>query len=312
MTDKVIKIGTRKSELAMAQSETVRQALLAKFPGRKFELFPVVTTGDERRDKLNLNVEDKKQWVIEIENLLLNKEIDLAVHSAKDVPINIEKGTSIQSILPREDSQDILILKTGVSLGDEKAFLGLPKGCAIGTSSKRRKAQILMLRPDIEVVPFRGNINRRVEKLAVDEKLSGIVLAAAGVNRLKLDAERIVPIGDLQMLSAVGQGQLLAQFLTADSEAEKMLSEISNVSDQHCYEAERKVIEVLGADCHSAVGVKARMLGDEITVECVVLNEAGTSFIRESVTGERSKRLKSAEFLANSLIEKGARTLLFA
>lgn len=312
MFKEVITIGTRQSELAMAQSETVRQSLLKRFPGRKFELLPVTTTGDLRRDRLNLNVEDKKQWVIEIEHLLLSGEVDIAVHSAKDVPINIENGTDVRSVLRREDSRDVMIVRSCGIVDSKNPLSSLPRGCKIGTSSKRRRAQILLSRPDIEVIPFRGNVNKRIEKLNADETLTAIILAAAGVNRLSLDKEKVIPIDHSKMLSAVGQGQLLAQYLKVNETIAEMISAISETEDQYCYETERKLIEVLGADCHSSVGVKANLLGEEISLECIVLSSDGKESIREKIVSKLPDRLKSAEILAKSLIEKGAKTLLMS
>ena len=150
------KIGTRNSKLAQTQSGMVLDAIQSFFPEVDFELVPILTTGDVRRDSLNLQVQDKKQWVIEIENKLLDGEIDFAVHSAKDVPLNIESETKLVPVLERKDPRDVLLLKREIG-----HFLEIEKGARIGTSSKRRQAQLLSHRPDLNIFPIRGNIDTR-------------------------------------------------------------------------------------------------------------------------------------------------------
>ena len=304
--DNLIKIGTRNSALAMAQSGIVRDELTRIFPEYKFELYPIITTGDARRDNLNLKVEDKKQWVIEIEQKLLNQEIDLAIHSAKDVPLNLEAGTEICTILKRESFNDIIISKD-LSI---RSIEDLPQNANVGTSSKRRHAQLKNVRRDIIIVPLKGNIDSRIRKLLDNNIYDAIVLAEAGVNRLNIKGLNSNKILNDNFLPAVGQGQLLSQFLASRFDIKAMLDKIRDINSDICYHAERAVVDRIGADCHSAFSILATIKEDKILIKSSVFDSDGGACISHEVIGPVSEAQDLAKDLSSKLISLGARKLL--
>lgn len=312
MSESRIRIGTRNSKLALAQSGLVVERLKKSFPSYSFELVPIVTTGDYRRDRLGVSVEDKKQWVIEIEKQLLSNSIDCAIHSAKDVPLNIENGTALIPVLERQTARDVLITRPeGSSIAAENVFSSIPHGVHIGTSSKRRKAHILAVRPDITVSDVKGNINTRIDALLASDAFFGIILAEAGLRRLEISGVSLHPFSCDEMYPAVGQGQLVAQYVDSRHDVFQILSAVSSEKSQHCFFCERKVIENLEADCHSAVGVYAQYVGeDHIKVSSAVYSVDGSSHITKSTHGDKSQFLSLAEDLSNQLLASGARALL--
>lgn len=311
MEQELIKIGTRNSLLALTQAGLVKSALERAYPELIFELIPAITTGDYRRDKLNLNVEDKKQWVIEIERMLLNGEIDLAIHSAKDVPLNIEIGTELKTVLPRECASDLVCYRNSANLTILTNIHELPQRAMIGTSSKRRVAQLLKLRPDLQIVPIRGNVTTRLEKLNMAEELDAIVIATAGMNRLNISNILSFKLSLDEMVPAVGQGQLLAQFLSKNNKINKLLESVSVAKDQLLYEVERLVIDILGADCHSSIGVNARIREENFfMLDVVILSLSGDRILRKQMTGRLEEALLLASKAAEELKTEGAESLL--
>ncbi len=309
---KIIKIGSRPSDLAITQVQLVISKLQPLYPEFSFVVVPVKTTGDIRRDAHQLNVRDKKEWVIELENKILSGDIDFAIHCAKDVPLAIENGTSICTVLPRAGCFDVLLYNTS---GESGAFGGalsiLHPGATVGTSSKRRKAQLLRLRPDLCVVQCRGNVPTRVSKLRDQKLYDGLVLAVAGLERLNLhDHPLSYVFSTEEMLPAVGQGVLLAQFASSNESIKEMLSSITDRNTQCVYEAERAFVDVLGADCHSSVGIYADLSNSSITLTGRVLSDDGFECIEDSVTGDSAHPEKLGESLGKSLVEKGAAALL--
>ncbi len=312
MERRLIKIGTRTSALALAQSALVRQALIVAHPEYDFKLIPAVTTGDYRRDKLNLQVEDKKQWVIEIERMLLDREIELAIHSAKDVPLNIESGTALKTVLARESALDLVCYRKVEGLKVIAHISELPLRARVGTSSKRRAAQLLSLRSDLQVVPLRGNVTTRIEKLTTGNEFDAIVIASAGVNRLNIVGVNKFELDIEQMIPAVGQGQLLAQYISTTEEIMHLLEAVSFKQDQLRYDVERLVIEALGADCHSCVGVNARIEnGTVFHLNVIVLSVMGDRILRKTMTGSIQDAISLGARAASELINEGAENLLF-
>lgn len=313
MSKPLIKVGTRNSQLALTQSGLVTKELEGRFPEYKFELIPIVTTGDYRRDKLGLSVEDKKQWIIEIEGRLLAREIDLAIHSAKDVPLNIESGTKLIPVMKRASAKDVLLISEDKTLEDANSILKLiPAGVCLGTSSKRRKAQILHARKDLSVLDLKGNINTRVEKLKNSNTYFGIILAEAGISRLGVDGIKIFPFSVEEMLPSVGQGQLVAQCLEDNNKIDEMLGVLADDSVKNCFFAERKVVEILGADCHSAVGVYAEYLeSDSVRISASVFSREGDDKISKVLRGSSSDIHSLSIKLSQDLLDSGAKELLF-
>ncbi|MET0683707.1 MAG: hydroxymethylbilane synthase [Solirubrobacteraceae bacterium] len=226
----MIRLGTRGSALALAQARWVAARV-----GDEAELVEITTAGDLARD-----IGDKSRWTGALERALLDGEIDVAVHSAKDVPIELAAGTAVAAVPVREDARDVLV---GASSLD-----ALPAGARVGTSALRRRAQVLALRPDVEVVELRGNVDTRLRKLAAGE-VDALVLAAAGLARLGRDD---VAGAALPFTPAPGQGCLLLQALEGAS-----LPSVDDTAARGALEAERAVAAALGASCHTALGVHA-------------------------------------------------------
>ena len=311
MSSEVIKIGTRKSALAVKQTHMVIDAIKKIQPEINIEIVELTTTGDFRRDKLNLQVQDKKQWIIELEKAILAEEVDFAVHSGKDVPLNLEIGTAITSVLEREDARDVFISNLHEPvLGSEIPFNFLKLGAKVGTSSKRRKAQLLRLRPDLDVIQCRGNITTRIEKVLDNSEYDAIVIGQAGVNRLEIKKGYYKSLSISEMVPAVCQGTLVCQFKASQTKIANLLASIVKSPVQIAFEAERALIEELGADCHSSLGVYANILQESLKMISRVCSADGTVVIEGQVEGNYSDIKSLSKLLANDLIEKGALKLL--
>jgi hydroxymethylbilane synthase len=310
MTSRVFRVGTRKSALALKQTEMVIENLSLLCPGINLKVVEMNTTGDFRRDKLNLQVQDKKQWIIELERALLRDQIDFAVHSGKDVPLNLEEGTKVISILEREDPRDIVITNSSLSEQDATNLNFLHQGAKIGTSSKRRKAQLLKLRPDLIVVQCRGNVPTRIDKVLVDNEFDAIILGAAGIKRLNINKGQHVVLEANTFVPAACQGTLACQFRISDSEVEDLLSNLSNPSTQASFKAERSIIGHLGADCHSALGVFAVVKDEDISISARVCSVDGTTTIESISSGSLSEMDKHIESIVSDLLKRGAKALL--
>ena len=228
-----LRLGTRGSALALAQAHWVAARL-----GGAAEIVEVTTAGDLARD-----VGDKSRWTGALERALLAGEIDLAVHSAKDVPAELAPGTAIAAVPPREDPRDVLVGAPSLD--------ALPAGARVGTSALRRRAQLLAVRPDLDVVELRGNVDTRLRKLAAGE-VDALVLAAAGLARLGRDDVVAAPLEGAVFVPAPGQGALLVQGRAGDA-----LPAVDDAAAHAALAAERAVAARLGASCHTAIGVQA-------------------------------------------------------
>jgi hydroxymethylbilane synthase len=277
-----VRIATRGSALALAQARWVAERL----PG-PVELVEVMTSGDRRRA-----VDDKREWVAEIEDALLRGDADLAVHSAKDVPAQLADGLAIVGAPARATPFDALC---GASSLD-----ALPAGARVGTSSLRRRAQLLARRPDVEVVELRGNVDTRLRKLAAGEA-DALILAAAGLERLGREGE----IGCLlDFVPAAGQGLLLVEG-RAESEVGDEITDGEAWSALH---AERRLVAELGADCRSAVGGHVSRDGDRWRIRAWVGRDDGSAWIADELDGDDPVAL--AQEVARRLLACGAEELL--
>lgn len=302
---KRFRIATRGSALALAQAEVVKAAILGLYPEFEIELLIVKTTGDKKQG-LGPNVtRDKRDWIHEIELAVLNGEADLAVHSAKDVPVEIASATAVHSVLKREDYCDVLVLAS--PHGKTNSIVTLPPNARIGSSSLRRRAQLKRLRRDLELQECRGNVPTRLARLS---ELDGIILARAGLNRLKSEAGCVIDIPVSEMIPAVNQGILAVQIRRDREEMRGVVEQLGEDLVERCFVAERAVIRALGADCHSAVGVLGHPKSDQGGIELVarVLNRDGTEVVEASAEG--SDPLEIGGVVSEILIEKGALKLL--
>jgi hydroxymethylbilane synthase len=297
-----IALGTRGSQLALAQAEIAKQALLSSGLVETVDLCIIKTTGDQRLD-LRLDDSgksfDKGLFTKELEQALLKGEIDLAVHSLKDLPTEAVENLIIDAVLPREDPVDILISKFPHGLD------GLPKGSLIATSSPRRAQQVTHLRPDIQVCAVRGNLPTRLEKLVRAKDWSGIILARAGLRRLNLmpEQERLSFLDSnlfvaalREMLPAAGQGAIALQCRANDTVVRSILSRVNDPVSWDCVRAEREFLRLVGGGCNVPIGVYAKVIGDTMTLAGIVFEEAGK--VRQaSVTAPLKSPLDAAKTL---------------
>lgn len=257
MKQKLTRIGTRGSALALAQTELVVSAIKAKYPGAVIEKVIISTKGDRETDKPVSSFGDKGVFITEIEEALSNGSIDMAVHSAKDLPGELKEGLCIPCVLPREDARDVLVTRAGTLFGDLKN----KHGVVIGTGSRRRQMQFLKLCGNAEFKGIRGNVDTRINKLR-NGVYDGIILAAAGLKRLCLDKEKDLSYKyfDIEeIMPAGGQGIIAVEArkedVNKDTYTGRILRDINDSGTFIHFQNERKIIEASGAGCNSSIGV---------------------------------------------------------
>ncbi len=269
-----LRIATRGSQLARFQANLVREALMARHPGlAPPELVIVRTTGDRVRDRPLAEVGGKGVFTAEIDRVVARGEADLAVHSMKDVETSIAPEVVLGCVLPRADPRDAFVSTVASSIGD------LPRGARVGTSSIRRRAQILSLRPDLEIVAWRGNVDTRLARLK-EGKAAATLLAAAGLERLGLLHEATALIDPDDMLPAAGQGAIGVTCRTGDSEVLALLETIDDAPTRRCVEAERAVLGILDGSCRTPVAALATEFGIMTRVRGQVLSHDGRQRVR--------------------------------
>lgn len=298
-----IKIGTRGSKLALAQTDAVVQSLKKAAPQINAEICVIKTSGDIMQDVSLLQIGGQGVFVKEIEEALLAGIIDLAVHSMKDVPGEIPEGLIFAAILPREDVRDILVSRGRIK------FEFMPKGAKIGTGSLRRGAQIKAILPDVEIVALRGNIDTRLKKIET-ENLTGVILAAAGMKRLGY-TQKITQFLPVElMLPAVGQGALGLQIRKTDSDLARILAALNHAPTATELAAERSYLRALGGGCRLPIAAYAFMEGQRLALEGLVAAPNGTSVIRDKVWGAPDEADDLGQKLAEMIMEKGGKKLL--
>ncbi|HMJ71774.1 MAG TPA: hydroxymethylbilane synthase [Solirubrobacterales bacterium] len=283
----MIRIATRNSALAKAQAGQVA-ALLGGA-----ELIEVSSDGE---------VGDKARFVRGVERALLAREAEIGVHSAKDLPAEMPEGLVIAAVPVREDPADVWI-GTGGSLDD------VSEGARVGTASLRRRAQLLAARPDLEVSELHGNVDTRLRKLG-EEELDGVVLAAAGLNRLGREGEVSFTLPAGAMVPAAGQGALVLQARGSDADSIAAAAEIGDEMALRELTAERAVVALLGATCATPIGVHAQVDGGGLTIEAFVGLPDGSEWIRDRVEGEAEEPAAAGALLAERLLSAGARDIL--
>jgi len=253
-------VGTRGSKLALTQTKGVIKQLSQHHPELEFEIKVIQTKGDMFQDVALEKIGDKGLFVKEIEQQLLSEEIDLAIHSMKDMPSTSPAGLIFTKAPKREDSRDVLVLK-----GAFKALADLPMGATIGTGSKRRKFQLLTLRPDLNVVPIRGNVDTRLAKIET-ENLDGTILAAAGLHRLDYHNKITEYLSKDDFIPAPAQGALALQIRESDQWLAERLQALAHVPTQLEIEAERGFLAGINGTCHEPIGAKATIVGETLTL----------------------------------------------
>lgn len=271
---RTIKLGTRRSPLAMAQAEEARARLCAAhgWPQGAVELVPVTASGDRIQDRPLAEIGGKALWTKELDAWLLAEEIDFAVHSLKDVETIRPEALAIAAILPREDVRDVLVGAASIH--------ALPRGARVGTSAPRRAAQLLHARPDCTVVPFRGNVATRLAKLAAGEA-DATLLALAGLNRLGQHGVGH-PLDAKEWLPAPGQGAIAIECRANDNAMRALLLAIDHGASHAAVIAERALLAALGGNCHSPIAVLTRAEGETLVMEAALFSPDGS----ERVAGE--------------------------
>jgi len=299
-----LRIGSRGSQLALWQANQVAGLLRAR--GHQVEIQIIKTTGDKSQDVPLAQVGTKGMFTKEIEEALAAGQIDLAVHSLKDLPTTLPSGFSLAAVMKREDPRDIFLSHRFASPGE------LPPGAHVGTSSLRRQAQLRALRSDLQVVPLRGNVDTRMRRLRSGD-LEAIVLSAAGLDRLQLSAPHCYIFPIEQMCPAAGQGALAIEIREGDTAALGVVSVLDHARSRAAITAERAALEKLGGGCQVPIGAYAAFAkagGEELILRAVVARPNGSEVLRHAEIGCEPVRLGCAA--AEALIAAGAGRILAA
>lgn len=297
-------IATRKSKLALWQSEHIKAELEKAYPEMKVELSEMSTKGDKILDTPLAKIGGKGLFTKELEDAMLEGRAHIAVHSLKDVPMEFPEGLVLGAVTKREDVRDCLLSEKYEDID------ALPQGAVVGTTSLRRRMQILALRPDLEIKNLRGNVNTRIQKLK-DGQYDAIILATAGLNRLGLQAEvqYATPIGVKEMIPAMGQAALGIEAID-DPEILEIISVLNDDNALIETTVERDFVTVLEGGCQVPIGVNAKFDGEQIAARCCVGMPDGKEIIKEKKYCDKSTYKQLGKELADMMISNGAVKLL--
>jgi hydroxymethylbilane synthase len=298
-----IRLGTRGSRLALAQCEQVAAALRAH--GARAEIVVIRTSGDRLAQVALADFGGKALFVKEIEEALLAGQVDVGVHSLKDMPATLPAGLILAAFPAREDPADVLLTR------GPGGWDGLPPGARVGTSSLRRRALVLARRPDLRPEPIRGNVETRVEKLAAGS-CDATILAAAGLRRLGLEPPNLTALPVAEFVPAVGQGILAIEAREADREVLELLGRLDDTRSRSEALAERAFLGRLAADCHTPVAGHARHEGVALVLTGVVASLDGLTVLRSRASGGPLEAARLGTAVAEELLAKGAKALLDA
>ncbi len=300
---KDIRIGTRASALALWQAEWVKSELEKKYPGMTVSLTKIKTTGDKILDVPLAQVGGKGLFVKEIEEAMLANEIDIAVHSMKDVPTMFPDGLHLSCITKREDARDALLTRNNIKFKD------LPQGATVGTSSLRRQTQLMNVRPDFKIEQLRGNVDTRLRKLK-EGQFDAIILAAAGVRRLGL-AENVSEYLDPSIsLPAIGQGALGIECRVDDRELNDLIAFFNHQDTRTCVTGERALLRRLEGGCQVPIACYGQMVNGKLLLIGLVGSVDGKRIIKDTIEGEAGKAEKLGVTLAEKLLKQGADVIL--
>ncbi|MDO6500297.1 hydroxymethylbilane synthase [Photobacterium sanguinicancri] len=303
MTDKPIRIATRKSPLAMWQAEFVKAELEQAHPGLTVELVPMVTKGDIILDTPLAKVGGKGLFVKELEVAMLEDRADIAVHSMKDVPVEFPEGLGLVTICEREDPRDAFVSNTYNNIDE------LPEGAIVGTSSLRRQCQLRANRPDLVVKDLRGNVNTRLRKL--DEgQYDAIILACAGLIRLKMEDRIRCAIEPEVSLPAVGQGAVGIECRLDDERVRRLLAPLNHPDTATRVLCERAMNNRLQGGCQVPIGSYSLLDGDQIWLRALVGEPDGSKIVSGEISGAAADAEKLGTELAEQLLADGAKTIL--
>ena len=300
---KILRIATRKSPLALWQAEFVRDSLIQHYPDLQVELVKMVTQGDKILDTPLAKVGGKGLFVKELEQGMLRDEVDIAVHSMKDVPVELPEGLHLSVICEREDPRDAFVSNNFASLES------LPQGARVGTSSLRRQTQLKAIRPDLEILDLRGNVNTRLKKLD-DGQYDAIILAAAGLIRLGFDERIKQAIDSSVSLPAIGQGAVGIECRTEDKDINELISVLNHPQTRTCVMAERSMNTRLEGGCQVPIGGYAILEGDELYMRGLVGKPDGSEVVRGEIRGKPEDAETMGTALADDLLSRGADVIL--
>ncbi|KAM9978440.1 hypothetical protein ACTFIY_012181 [Dictyostelium cf. discoideum] len=312
--DKVI-IGSRKSQLAMLQTEWVRDRIQELNPGIIVEIKTMDTTGDKVLDVSLSKIGDKGLFTKELEDMMLNGTIDLAVHSLKDIPTKLPEGLKLGAITKRYNTSDAFIANAKKH-GKNCKLSELPQGAMIGSSSLRRVAQLKKAYPHLQFKDIRGNLNTRFKKLEDDSNgYDGMILAVAGLERMELTDHISEIIPDSISLYAVGQGSLGIECKDGDDFIQSILNPLIHRESMYCCEAERSMLRDLEGGCHVPIGVVTKLHNqsqpdETLEINAIVLNLDGSKYIESKIIGPSIQYYQLGKSIAQDLINKGSKDIL--
>ena len=283
----------------------MQSLLLGRDRGLEVELLPLSTQGDRILDRPLASIGGKGLFLKELELALLEGTADLAVHSMKDVPVDLTPGLSVDVMLERANPFDALLSRSGVRLAD------LPAGARVGSSSLRRQCQVRAARPDLEVVDLRGNVDTRVRKMQ-DGQYEAIILARAGLERLGMEHLVVETLGAPAWIPAVTQGTIGVQYRDNDAELHEFLRPLNHPLSALCAEAERAVSKLLGGNCQMPLAVFARQEGGQLVVDALMGTPDGRRILRSRRAGKPGNRLQLADAVSQDLLAQGAAQLMSA
>lgn len=297
-------IATRGSKLALWQSEHIQEMLESHYPDMDVELKVMKTKGDKVIDTPLAKIGGKGLFTKELEDAMLRGEAHIAVHSLKDVPVEFLDGLKLVAITKRDDPRDAFLSEKYAKIED------LPKNAVVGTTSLRRRMQVLLLRPDLKIKNLRGNINTRIKKLK-DGEYDAIILASVGISRLKLGdiVKFIKPIDTEEMVPAMGQAALGIEIVD-NEEVEEIVSVLEDQDTVVETTIERDFVEALDGGCQAPIGVNAKLLADKLEIKCIVGLPNGEEIIQERILSSKKFYKTIGKDLAKTMINKGARELL--
>ena len=301
---KSIRIASRGSKLALAQSEYVRDILRELSGDMEITIVKVSTRGDRDKSDFLHKSESVGFFTSEVENAILDGRADMAVHSLKDLPTTYRAGLMVAAIPQRQSPADAMVASAQVTSIED-----LPAGATVGTSSLRRIAQLRHIRADLECVPLRGNIETRVSKVA-SGRVDAIIVASAGLNRLGLADKISAVLPPEEFLPAPGQGALAAQIREDDSELAELLSQIDDRDSRITAEAEREVLKAMHGGCSIPLGAYAKISGNTITIDAVISDIEGHGFVKRSKTALLEQAKTCAGELAQELLDAGGKEIL--
>lgn len=296
-------IATRASRLALWQAEHVRDRLQVLYPDCQVTLLTMTTRGDQILDRTLSKIGGKGLFVKELETALLDGRADLAVHSLKDVPVDMQSPFALPVILERDDPRDAFVSNDYASLDD------MPAGAVVGTSSLRRESQIRQLYPHLKIQPLRGNLDTRLGKLDRGD-YSAIILAAVGLKRLGLESRIRSCLSVEQSLPAAGQGALGIEVLESRSDMHRWLAPLACSETTACTLAERAVSRVLGGSCQVPLAAYARLDEGVLHLDALVAEPDGSRIVRSHVSGPVASAVQLGEQAAHELLQKGADDIL--